>query len=348
MAQLHALLEVAAGQPHEGDPVAVLGVHIRLNLEHKAADLLGLGRDLRGVVADDRRLRPRRGGRSRQPVEQFPDPEIIERRAEIHRRQRAFAVGLQVKGRTQLGRHARAFFQRFDLRAVEHVLKRGIIHAGDLQAVAGKFALGVVVQRNELVVDQVVAALELPPHADGPRRRRHVERQRLFDLVKNFKGLAGFAVHLVDEGHDRDVAQAADLEQLQGLGLDTLGGVDDHDGGIHGRQRAVGVFGKVTVTGRVEQVEGTARVVVGHDRRGDGDPALALHLHPVRGRIPARVALGLDRPGELDRTAEQQQLLGQRGLARIRVRNDREGPPSGDFILQHSHGLSALTLSTRN
>ena len=35
----------------------------------------------------------------------------------------------------------------------------------------------------------------------------------------------------------------------------------------------------------------------------------------------------------LDRAAEQQQLLGQRGLAGVGVRDDREGPPPGDLFL---------------
>jgi hypothetical protein len=42
-----------------------------------------------------------------------------------------------------------------------------------------------------------------------------VERQLLLDLVEDLEGIAAFAVHLVDEGDDRDVAQAADLEQLR-------------------------------------------------------------------------------------------------------------------------------------
>ena len=49
------------------------------------------------------------------------------------------------------------------------------------------------------------------------------------DLVHEVERVAAVAVHLVDEGDDRDVAQPADLEELAGLGLDALGGVDDHD-----------------------------------------------------------------------------------------------------------------------
>ena len=75
------------------------------------------------------------------------------------------------------------------------------------------------------------------------------------DLVQQLERVLRLAVHLVDEGDDRDVAQAADLEQLQGLRLDALGGVQHHDRGVGGGQRAVGVLGEVLVARRVEQVE---------------------------------------------------------------------------------------------
>jgi hypothetical protein len=67
----------------------------------------------------------------------------------------------------------------------------------------------------------------------------------LLDLGDDLEGVAALAVHLVAEGQDGEVAQAADLEELAGLGFDALGAVDDHDGGVHGRERAVGVLGEV-------------------------------------------------------------------------------------------------------
>ena len=70
--------------------------------------------------------------------------------------------------------------------------------------------------------DEVAAA------PDRPRHRRDVERQRLFDLVDQVERVAAFAIHLVDESDDRNVAQPADLEQLAGARLDALGGVDHH------------------------------------------------------------------------------------------------------------------------
>src|SRR5690348_7590294 len=60
------------------------------------------------------------------------------------------------------------------------------------------------------------------------------------------------------------------------------------------------------------------------------DAALALDLHPVGAHAPP-LAPRLHLARELDRTAEEQELLRQRGLTGIGVGDDREGAPSGDF-----------------
>ncbi len=100
-------------------------------------------------------------------------------------------------------------------------------------------------------------------------------------------GVARLAVHLVDEGDDRDVAQPADLEQLQRARLDALGGVDDHDGAVDRGQRAVGVVGKILVARRVQEVEDVVAIFERHHRGDDGDTALALDLHPVGAGLDA-------------------------------------------------------------
>src|SRR3546814_1314793 len=68
--------------------------------------------------------------------------------------------------------------------------------------------------------------------------------------------------------------------------------------------------------------------------------ALLLQRHPVGGGV-ARGLARLDRTGHLDRAGEQQQLLGQGGLAGVRVRNDREGAAAGCFGGNVRHGESA-------
>ena len=121
--------------------------------------------------------------------------------------------------------------------------------------------------------------------------------------------------------------------------LDALGRVDHHHRGIDRGQRAVGVFRKVLVARRVEQIEDAPVILERHHRGDDRDSALLLDRHPVRLRGVA-VALGLDLAGELDGAAEQQQLLGQRGLAGVRMRDDGKGAPPLDFACERRFGFA--------
>src|SRR5262249_41241829 len=76
--------------------------------------------------------------------------------------------------------------------------------------------------------------------------------------------------------------------------------------------------------GGVGEFEGEPPMPEGQDRRADRDAALALDLHPVGADTPP-IAARLDLAGELDGTAEEQQLLGQGRFAGVGVRDDREG-----------------------
>jgi len=191
----------------------------------------------------------------------------------------------------------------------------------------------------------VVHALKALAHADRPGHRRAVNFQDRFDLIQQFQRLAYLAVHLVDVGDDGGVAQAAHFQQLDGLLFHAFRRVDHHDGGVHRGQHAVGVFGKVLVAWGIEQVEHAVAVRELHHRTRHRNAALALDLHPVGGGVTPALAR-LDRAGHLDRAAEQQQLLGQRGLAGVGVGNDREGAAFLDVARQmRGAGLGRRGLS---
>src|SRR5690606_838365 len=96
-----------------------------------------------------------------------------------------------------------------------------------------------------------------------------------------FESVARVPIHLVDKCDDWNVAQPADLEQLEGARLDTSGGVDDHDGRVDGRERAIGVVGEVFVAWSVQQIEDIVAIFEGHHRGDHRNAALALDLHPV-------------------------------------------------------------------
>ena len=84
--------------------------------------------------------------------------------------------------------------------------------------------------------------------------------------------------------------------------LKALGGVDKHDSGIDCGQHAVGIFGEIGVTRRINQVDHVGRrrlrafgEVLELERRGRyGDSAFLLHVHPVGDRRLA-VALAVHR-----------------------------------------------------
>ena len=101
------------------------------------------------------------------------------------------------------------------------------------------------------------------------------------------------SVPLVDEGQQRQAALAADIEELEGLGLDAFGGVEHHDRGVGRGEHAVGVFGEITVTGGIKQVDRDRFVTGGEGRRAigelqngrrDRDAPLLFERHPIGGR----------------------------------------------------------------
>ncbi len=155
------------------------------------------------------------------------------------------------------------------------------------------------------------------------------------DLVHQLQGRATRAVALVDERDDRHAPAAADPVQLAGLGLDASRAVDDHDRGVGRPQRPVGVLGEVRVTRRVKQVEGPRPMREPQHGRRDGDAPLALQLHPVAGGRACLTAR-LDCAGLLDGAREQQELLGEGGLAGIRVADDGERAARRDLGRERS------------
>ena len=292
---------------------------------------------MRGLVGLDdaavRLLAARRRRERGQRVDQVADAEIAQRAAEEDRRQVPSRKACSVERPAGLDGEPDLLREGVPLvLGQQEQRRRPDRRAVDLQR------LLVGVEPAHLRAGDVVGAGEgLRPRPIG-QLAGAVSSASVFSISSSrSNGSRRLAVHLVDEGDDGDVAQAADLEQLARARLDALGRVDHHDGAVDGGQRAVGVLGEVLVARRVEQVEDAVRIFERHHRGDDGDAALLLDPHPVGPGADA-VLLGLDLAGELDRAAEQQQLLGQRRLARVGMRDDGEGPAPGHRIGHVGHG----------
>ena len=118
------------------------------------------------------------------------------------------------------------------------------------------------------------------------------------------------------------------------LGLDALRRIDDEDRALAGLQAVADLVGEVDMAGRVDEVEAVGQAVPRRVLQADGprldrDPLLALEVHRVEdlARHLARV----------DRVRHLEQPVGQRGLAVIDVRDDRE---IAQAVLGDGHGAA--------
>lgn len=198
---------------------------------------------------------------------------VGDRRAKEQRREPALQHSLLVKG---IARH----IQKLDLlvQAVQIVLgQRGLsLGAVQLYAYLLGHAHAMVATGIEQHVPAVtlVHALKIAVHADRPVHRAGADAQHLLQLLHQGKGVLAGAVHLVDKGKDGNVAQAADLEELDGLLLHALGRVDEHHRRIRRHQHAIGILAEVLVAGGIQDVDAVAVVFKLHGAGGHADAAL--------------------------------------------------------------------------
>ena len=109
----------------------------------------------------------------------------------------------------------------------------------------------------------------------------------------------------------------------EGLGLDALGRVDHEQRTLAGLQAAAHLVAEVDVAGRVDEVQAVfeavgGRVLEAHRASLDRDALLALEVHRIEDL--ARHLAPLDGVGQLE------QPIGERRLAVVDVRDDREVP----------------------
>ena len=262
------------------------------------------------------------GGQAAHRLQQRPDPEVRQRRAEQHGGAGAGGEGLRVEDGADLVQQRQLLYGGLPRPALLTCRPLG----RDVLRDRAPGSAGRPVEPGERARRAVDEAAEVARDADRPVQRGRAQADPLLDLVQQFEGLAAGTVPLVDEGDDGDAAVAAHVEQLQRLRLQALGRVQQHDRAVHGRQHPVGVLGEVRVAGGVEQVQQHAAVLEPQHRGGDGDAAGAFHVHPV-GPHPAPPGLAVHRSGLVDRGGVQGERLGQRRLARVGVADHRERPP---------------------
>ena len=303
----------------------MFGIHIRLHLKDETGHFLFLGRNLTRLGRLHLRFRPV----CADPVQQFLDTKGVDGRAEPDRRHRPVQHRLMIKRWQQLLGHLDFFEELFQQMGGDVFGQFRVIQPADFDAFGDLVAVGAVHQ-FQTVAQDVIGAHEFAAHTNGPGGGGDVDGKVFLNFVNDLKRIAAFAVQLVAEGQDRQIAQPADLKELLRLAFDTFGPVNHHHRRIHGRERAVRVFGKVRVTGCIHQIEAELLKIERHGRGGNGYAPVLFHLHEIGSCAPC-LTLCPHLSGHLNGPAIKQEFLGQRRLARIGVRDNRKGPAAGNF-----------------
>ena len=123
-------------------------------------------------------------------------------------------------------------------------------------------------------------------------------------VIEQREGVAHGPVTFVNEGEDGHAALAANLEELARLRFDAFGGIDYHHHRVHGGEHAIGIFGKILVTGSIQQIDVETLVIELEHGGTDRDATLALQFHPIGGGGSLMFARR-DGSGELHRATIQ-------------------------------------------
>ena len=126
------------------------------------------------------------------------------------------------------------------------------------------------------VAQQVDDPVEVGFGADGQFDRRHPGAEAGADVGQGAIEVRPFAIQLVDDDHPGQAQPGRGAPGVFGLGLDAVGGADDHDGQVGAGQGRQHFGGEVRVAGSVEQVH---LHPVHRDRcQGGGDGQMARDL----------------------------------------------------------------------
>ena len=320
MGDAHARLEVARDNPDERQPVPMLRVHVRLDLE----DEPGEPRIQRIHGPSGRVAWPRRRGHIEKGPEERLDPEIGQRAAKEDRRLVAGQKRVTVEWHPGRAEQLDLLAQALDRLRAKQFRGGRSIEGQPLDLRAPRPVPGIPVKQLDDPGAQVVDAHELRLAMHRPGHRAAGQAKIAFHVPDQLQRIRAGAIALVDEGDDGNAPTAADVEQLPSAFFDPLAVVEQHDGAVGGDEGPVGVFPEVLVAGGVQQVDVPARPLELQHTGGDGNAPLLLQLHPVRGGVPLG-APGLDRPGQVDRPPVEEELFRQRGLARVGVADDGKG-----------------------
>ena len=190
----HALFEATARDAHERDAVPVLGIHVRLDLEHEARERVVGGVDGHDVaegastrVDAAHRAGSRGGAQADEAIEKGLDAEVRHGRTKEHRRHLAGEEVVDVEGVAGVVEQGQFRLELGHVALADLLDEVGIVDGDGLH---GRF-FGTALDAFELEERTVFAGVdagEAFAHAERPRQWRTGDAEHLFDLVKEVQG----------------------------------------------------------------------------------------------------------------------------------------------------------------
>ena len=312
-------LEFSRTHPHKSNAVAVFRIHVCVNFKNEPGELVF--RRINHALFS--RARQRIRCNIDKAIQHFLYAEIINRRAEKHRVYFAAHIRFPVKIGINRRYHFH-FFTQFGGGSFAHVFFQvRVIEVIKLYRFFRVVLLSVRTKQDQLLLINIVNTLKTLPHTDGPRQRYNLQIQFSFDLIEQIHCVFSLAVEFIDEYDNRSFTHFAHADEFFGLLLYPFRHVDNHNGTIHRRQSPIGIFRKILVTRRIQNINFAPAILKPHHGSRHRDTPLPFDFHKIGGRSFLDF-IRLYRPGRLYRPAKQQQLFRQSRLARIGVRDNTE------------------------
>ncbi len=119
-------------------------------------------------------------------------------------------------------------------------------------------------------------------------------------------GICRRQVNFIQDGNQLQIVLKRHVKHRKRLGLDALRGIDEQDRAFARSERPADFITKISVAGRVDEIQLMTFVLHAHRLQFDGDTALALQIHHVE-RLLLHLTF-LKRSGHFDHPVRQRRL----------------------------------------
>src|SRR5690606_10456077 len=207
------------------------------------------------------------------------------------------------------------------------------------------FFTAVSAKKVDIFLPNVINPLEVITHTNREAQWCHSKTQFLLYFIHQIESIVSFSIEFVDENNHRDVSHTTNFNEFFGLLFYPFGNVYYYDYAIYGCKGTIGIFCKILVPRRIENIDFFSFIIECQNRCGYRNPSLSFDFHKVRsGSFFDFVALYSS--CLLNRSSKKQQFFSKSRLSGIGVSNNPKGSSFFDFVYKtHSFLIKSAKIS---